>query len=386
MSGKSSIDQELERLLAGEETELSALYRNLPAAEPDEKLDAAVLAMAHRAINPHLAATSRVDRRAPARPKPWMFALGSAAGVVLAAGIAWQLRSTIQQNGEESLQRATAPATEGMIAVTPKERASRPEEAPPAPATLPAAPAPAPAPAKPMTSAAPKAASAPPLGDDAARSKLEQESLQKRADEKQKSLSTDEEALSAARNRREEHGVTEYTLPAGAAGPAPRPAPFPAEPAAQANAPSTKMEDRARAQPQQGEKLETISVSGSRIRAADVDTASPVATPPEQDSVERKAAIASGGSSHAQPPAPAPEPKDAAAAEAFREAPATTAPSRSTLLQNNARLAPGAWIGVMRQLLRDGRREEARENLDLFRRKHPDYKLPPDLKALIDSP
>src|SRR5689334_5941597 len=160
MSGKSSIDQELERLLAGEETELSALYRKLPAAEPDEKLDAAVLAMAHRAVNPHLAATSRVDRRAPARPKPWMFALGSAAGVVLAAGIAWQLRSTIQQNGDEALQRASAPATEGMIVVTPKERASKPE-AVPAPAAPPAAQAPIlapPAPAKPA--AAPQVATA----------------------------------------------------------------------------------------------------------------------------------------------------------------------------------------------------------------------------------
>jgi hypothetical protein len=223
------------------------------------------------------------------------------------------------------------------------------------------------------------------LGDDASRSKLELERLKKSADEKASPARADQEALSARRDRREEHGVTEYTLPSGAAGPAPRPTPFPAEPAKQADAAAAKAEDRTTSQPQQGEKLETITVTGSRIRRADLETASPVFTLPEQDAVERKAAMASGGS-HAEPPATPPPPQDAAVAKAFKEAPATTAPSRSTVLQNNARLEPAAWISVMRQLLRDGRREEARENLDLFRRKYPDYKLPADLKALIDSP
>lgn len=385
MSGKPSIDQELERLLAGEETELSALYRRLPAAEPDEKLDASVLAMAHRAVNPHLAATSRVDRRAPARPRPWMFALGSAAGVVLAAGVAWQLRSTIQQSGDEALQRASEPASEGVIVVTPKERASRPDSAAP-PAAPPAAAAPALAvpPPPQAPAAATSAASKPPQGDDAFRSQAELERLKKSADEKPKATSPEEEALSAAHSRREEHGVTEYTLPAGAAGPAPRPTPFPAEPLKQSNAAVDKQEDRVKSDREQNEKLETISVTGSRIRRADLETASPTLSI-ERDSVERKAAMATGAS-HAEEPVPKSQPKDAAAAKAIQAAPAGAAPSRSAVLQNNARLSPQAWVSLMQQLLRDGRREEARENLDLFRRKYSDYKLPDELKALIDSP
>src|SRR6185436_16661298 len=109
------------------------------------------------------------------------------------------------QNGDEALQRANAPTNEGMIVVTPKERASKPDAAP-APAAPPtASPAPVlaiPPPPAAATAAAPQAAKA--LGDDVARSKLEQETLKKRAEEKPSPVSTDEEALSAARDRREE--------------------------------------------------------------------------------------------------------------------------------------------------------------------------------------
>ncbi|KAF1005744.1 MAG: hypothetical protein GAK28_02959 [Luteibacter sp.] len=93
-----------------DEQALAALYARLPRAEPDPALDAAVLAAAARAT---------VPRR---RPR-WPVALGSAAVLVLAVGMAWQLR-----------QSAPAP-----IAYTPAVPASPSEDvaAPPPPAPPP---------------------------------------------------------------------------------------------------------------------------------------------------------------------------------------------------------------------------------------------------------
>jgi hypothetical protein len=65
-----------------DERELATLYARLPKAEPDAALDAAVLAHAGRAVP---------ARRHRAR---WPVALGSAAVLVLAAGLAWQLHDS----------------------------------------------------------------------------------------------------------------------------------------------------------------------------------------------------------------------------------------------------------------------------------------------------
>jgi Meckel syndrome type 1 protein len=62
-----------------DERELAALYARLPKVEPDASLDAAVLAEATRAV--------QVSRR----PR-WPVALASAAVLVLAVGVAWQVR------------------------------------------------------------------------------------------------------------------------------------------------------------------------------------------------------------------------------------------------------------------------------------------------------
>lgn len=64
-----------------DEQELRALYARLPKVEPDASLDAAVLAQATRAT--------------PVRRRPrWPVAFGSAAVLVLAVGVAWQVRDT----------------------------------------------------------------------------------------------------------------------------------------------------------------------------------------------------------------------------------------------------------------------------------------------------
>nr|WP_063573222.1 hypothetical protein [Luteibacter rhizovicinus] len=78
-----------------DEHELAALYARLPKVEPDASLDAAVLAEAARA--------TPVNRR----PR-WPVAMASAAVLVLAVGVAWQVRE--QQPAPRSMPPAAAPA------------------------------------------------------------------------------------------------------------------------------------------------------------------------------------------------------------------------------------------------------------------------------------
>lgn len=94
-------DDDLERLLADDGGEIGALYRRLPRAEPSPELDKAVLAHAASALR-----SSGKPSRASSRRRPrWLVGLGSAAGLVLAAGIAWQV-------GHDDSARAPAPAAE----------------------------------------------------------------------------------------------------------------------------------------------------------------------------------------------------------------------------------------------------------------------------------
>ena len=51
----------------------------------------------------------------------------------------------------------------------------------------------------------------------------------------------------------------------------------------------------------------------------------------------------------------------------------------SNELMRNSRLYPESWIATIRRLIQAGHDDEARQNLDYFRKKHPDYQLPADL-------
>jgi hypothetical protein len=97
-------DRELERLLADDGGELGALYRRLPKAEPPRRLDRSILGEAARAVHGY---TPRRQR--------WLFGLGSAAGVVLAAGLAWHV-------GQDALRQETqlsAPAPAASAPAAP---------------------------------------------------------------------------------------------------------------------------------------------------------------------------------------------------------------------------------------------------------------------------
>lgn len=91
-------DRDLERLLGDDGGEFGALYRRLPKAEPPRRLDRSVLGEAARAVHGY---TPRRQR--------WLFGLGSAAGLVLAAGVAWHVGQDALQR-ESQLSAPAAPA------------------------------------------------------------------------------------------------------------------------------------------------------------------------------------------------------------------------------------------------------------------------------------
>ncbi|HEY0178003.1 MAG TPA: hypothetical protein VGC30_00030, partial [Dokdonella sp.] len=74
MNARRPPDDALERLLEDGGGELGALYRRLPRAEPPRRLDRSVLGDAARAV-----------RGARPRRHRWLVALGTTAGVALAA-------------------------------------------------------------------------------------------------------------------------------------------------------------------------------------------------------------------------------------------------------------------------------------------------------------
>lgn len=83
-------------------------------------------------------------------------------------------------------------------------------------------------------------------------------------------------------------------------------------------------------------------------------------------------------------PAAAPEsPKASSAMPSSRGA--APAPSSSLELRRDLQLAPAQWLARIRQLMQEGRRQQASESLRLFRRVHPAQPLPDDLRALLDQ-
>jgi hypothetical protein len=70
-----------------------------------------------------------------------------------------------------------------------------------------------------------------------------------------------------------------------------------------------------------------------------------------------------------------------AAHERFR---GSVAPTTSVELRRDMQLAPEDWLAHIEQLLHQGRRQQALESLQLFRRMHPDWKISRELRALGD--
>ena len=148
MSANDKFDRDFEEFLNEENSKLSAIYRKLPQDEPDAKVDAAVLAMAHRALNPELVAIA--PRRRRRENRFWLPAFGLAAGVVLAAGIAMRLNTQYDKDRKDvrtqsgdvvSIRSLDAPSVppplspppppaERVAAASAPKLAAKPESAP----------------------------------------------------------------------------------------------------------------------------------------------------------------------------------------------------------------------------------------------------------------
>ena len=146
--------------LSPEERELAQLTARLgPQGEPSPALDARVLAAAQAALRPAHAAGS------PRRKPRWPVALGLAASMVLAVGIAWQLRP-LQSSPEIVASEAPAPAQPVADAQAPSAMAAAPaapdEAESAAMADVMEAPAESATPAETVAKSAPRPAAPPP--------------------------------------------------------------------------------------------------------------------------------------------------------------------------------------------------------------------------------
>ncbi|HET8941717.1 MAG TPA: hypothetical protein VFN13_07005 [Rudaea sp.] len=326
MSGNEQLERELESFLGEEDSRVAALYRKLPQVQPGPEIDAAVLAMAHRAV--------RSSVRAP-RAR-WIPGLGIAAAVLIAASVAIRLGPQVWNSHLQKTEHAVDQTSTLPDAKSNAGSASLPVLAP-QPATAPAAPAkqlsresgPPPPPA---ASAMPQPPPAPPI--------IPQSSAR---------VVTPKVSARLLQNRANQAEHEDRAVPAMA------PQAFPVEsPAPARSETQTRSDANADMQAKPQRKLNKPA-----------KTEHPAIVPPPPAS--------------AAPPAPRAQalpPPAAAHGQA-------TAPPSPQLLRNS-RLYPESWIAAIQKLIHDGHDKEARENLDYFRKKYPDYHLPADLEKFVD--
>jgi hypothetical protein len=392
-SGDKNFEREFDAFLNEEDSKLAALYRKLPQPEPDAKLDAAVRSMAHRALNPQLVATPRrAERRGPAR---WVPALGAAAGIVLAAGIAWRLGPSLHDD------REYAPAND---VITVRQLDTKAPSVEP-----PLSPAPPPVPAE--NAAAPAGRSAPPKLKGAPASGLGEPAATQAAPEQQKEARLAEPAANAP-------GAAGALSKSEAALSGPQPQAFPA--------PEKKVQKRA--SEMDAVERKQIMAAGAWQNLHDRDTGQAAHNEEKAKSLDDKAPAAPASRTEAPastvvlqppgapppppppaqyrvqaapapvaPPPPAEETRSDAARAAAKDqaiggaAPAAAAPAakaadekaqRARSKDPNASLYPEHWLANIRTMLAQGRRDEALQSLAEFRRLYPDYRLPDDLRDL----
>jgi Meckel syndrome type 1 protein len=114
--------------------------------------------------------------------------------------------------------------------------------------------------------------------------------------------------------------------------------------------------------------------------------APPAAFPADAAQREEKAQAAEAEAATgaaAAPHAPASDALDQAMSPRQR-AGFAPAPSSSVELRRDLQLEPVDWLAHIRQLLHQGRRQQAIESLRLFHRAHPDWQLPDELRPLLD--
>lgn len=372
-SAEENFEREFDAFLREENSRMAELYRKLPHPEPDAALDARVRDAARRALREEAAAT---PTRAPSRKPRWLPTLGIAATLVIAAGIGWRLVPH-----DSPARVATTAADVAAPATTPAhsvESTANPASASAADSS-PASPS-APEFAKQSVSAAGSNSAAAPGAQPE----------QARADKPAQSAPAKAEPRIAAK------AASPQTPPALAAQTAKEPAAFPRRAAAVeaekmiAAKPSPPAVSAYAAPTQAGQQP-------ARTAADDMPLAAPAPPPPpppppaspaapaaaaaEQNAEARQGASVAGTVQGA-PSAISPDPVNPARyrwdATGYV---ASSAPARSGIYPPD-RPPLATWVEIVRAMLRDGRRDAAKQALADLRRQHPDYRVPADLRGL----
>jgi len=410
MSSNEKFEREFADFLAEEESRLAALYRKLPQMEPDSRLDGAVRAMAHRALNPQLVATPQANSQVRRRGR-WLPALSAAAGVVFAAGIAFRLGPSWHGDRSET----GAPASD-VISVRSVDA--------PAPAVAPLSPAPPPA-----------ENAATPAGTSSLSATAK---LKAQAETEVAKPASDAQALEKA--ARLDDNADNRPTAAGGLGKAEKPAttpqaqpfPAPAPPPAGARKRASELDAVERKQimatgawqnlhDRDAGKAGTSAVQPAPpVSDKHAPTAAKPAEPQRQEEVraapappQYSAKALSKPEQAAPPPAPA-APQQFAPAATRAPAPAMAAPAAKADAQAdaaaardeavapanagqtaqkkenekfrskdpNASLYPEHWLENIRAMLRENHHDDAVRSIGEFRKMYPDYKLPDDLRDL----
>ena len=363
--------------LSPEERALAqALSKLGPHGGPSPGLDVRILGAARAAVQE--APASRGATVPPTRRR-WPLGMGVAASMLLAAGIAWQLRPTQQvpvasevpvlakhdtavmsapaeqaadAAAAPEMDAAVAPAVEAYEPPAPVRQLAPPTvEAPPA-SPVPASPARRNAEAAARQEAPPKrgplsiipavpglpAPTEPTLARKATAPQAFPEAIEDRAAAEEAALQQQTRQRALAEQQREQQQRSE----------------------------SERRASEAKAAADTSGTLDSIMVTGSRISRQDGYSAAPAAAPPP-------------------PPPPAP------AASAGTSAPSVARNTlRRTELQvpvdEDTRLAPDEWLDRIR-LRRDlGDSANALRSLQLFVQEHPFQRVPDDLRPLLGTP
>ncbi len=304
---------------------LDSAYRDTPRDEPPPELDERIRAAARRAVR--AGPQSLEERTAAARGRSfvvrWRVPLSLAATVVLVVSLALLVQEAVQRSQYDGAGPVSAPSP--APAVAPSAPPAANETDVPREAAPPASPKPAdrvraaPAQRK-MGEAAPSTGTPPAPGPI----ELRQERT---------------------------------------SGPAPQPLGVPAD-AASAPAP-------------------TPAIPGGAMRIAPQAAPSPAVTPPRgADSASGAVAAPPPASALPMQLAPRPAPSPDAAPPLSRDRELSDRPARAAREAAPAAMPPRSpeeWLEAIRRLTAEGRTAEAAAELAAFRRRYPDYSLPPDL-------
>ena len=321
--------------LSAEERELATLLgRTGPHGEPSPALDAKVLSAARAAV-------ARDAARPAARRRRWPALAGLAASVLVAAGIAWQLRpqqGAVMQVGE-------APASAAVVDEAPAGNAAASVDASPAPETPPA----------PDRSVPPPPA----------------------ATERQRAMPTSAGVQEAPSVEAAEPRPTDIVAPAKAIA-LPPPPPPPPPPVLAAPAPP------APPAPVASHADEFVPEPPLRALAP-----TPAAAREEAVAARQQARSAQAASASVRTAANAEaEAKYSAADNSTLDSIVVTGTVLALAdipVAEDAKLSRADWLQRIRQRKAQGDEDGARESLRLFVGKHPRARLPSDLRGLLEE-